>query len=75
MTNPAQVIVRTEKQILRVQRRIWLLQTVFWIAVVIAVLAAAAAAVRRRRPLKPLAPPPLRPDTGGDTALTDKPTR
>jgi len=74
MTNPAQVILRTEKQILRVQRRIWLLQTVFWIAAGAAVLAAAATLVRKRRPLAPPVQPQPRPNTGSDTTLTDKPT-
>ena len=42
MKNPARVILHTEQQILRVQRRIWALQLLFWIAVGAAVLAAAA---------------------------------
>ena len=77
MKNPAQVIVHTEKQILRAQRRIWALQILVWIAVGTAVLAAAATLVRRRRALAPrvqlLSTPNT--DTDTDTESIDKPTQ
>ena len=77
MKNPAQVIVHTEKQILRAQRRIWALQILVWIAVGAAVLAAAATLVRRRRALAPrvqlLSTPNT--DTDTDTESIDKPTQ
>jgi len=67
MKNPARVILHTEQQILRVQRRIWALQLLFWIAVGAAVLAAAATVARRRRPADPPADPLPTPDPDRDT--------
>ncbi len=72
MKNPVSVIVRSERWILRTQRRIWALQILCWFAVTATILAAVIMLVRRRRQLTPSVPLTT-PDPATDTDGVDKP--